>query len=223
MKKETKSTDTTPYEKARKEWSQRMGDARSQAKNWQLMGFLCLGLLILFLLLFIIAESKQRTYVYVAQVGPDQATRMIALPQSLRASSAQQAYFVGNFITDVMSLPLDPVVARQNWFAAYGMTDGEAVSQLTDYAQRTSPFLHLGTLTRSVQITDFNKVSDQSIQFEWTVTTYDNQGQVQQQTPYSGIFTLAKAPLPTTQDALLKNPFGLKIIYFSLNNEGSSS
>ncbi len=222
-KKDTAKIEKTPYEKARTEWSDRMGDARTQARNWQLTGFLSLALLVLFLILFIVAESRQKNYVYVAQVGPDQSTHMVALPQTLHASSAVQAYFVGNFITDIMSLPLDPVVARQNWFSAYSMADGQAITQLTHYAQTANPFAHLGSLTSSVQITDFNKVSDQSIQFEWTVTTYDNQGQVQQQIPYSGIFTLAKGPVPATQDALLQNPFGLKIIYFSLNSEGSPS
>jgi type IV secretory pathway TrbF-like protein len=214
--------DASPYEKAHQEWSDRLGNARTQAKNWQSFGLISLVLLILFLIAFIVLVSSKKTYVYVAQVAPNQSTQMVRLPQTLTATSVQQAYFVGQFITKIMSLPLDPVIARQNWFDAYAMSSNTATAQLTAYAQSTSPFAHLGQLTQAVQIQRFNAVSDHSLQFQWTVDTYDNQGQLQSEVAYSGIFTLASTSVPSDETSILKNPFGLKIVYFSINKEAAS-
>jgi type IV secretory pathway TrbF-like protein len=213
----------TAYEKAYIEWSARIGDARTQAQNWQRIAVLSLIVLVLFLIVFISVVSMKKTYVYVAQASPNQETTLIQLPQSLKASSAQQAYFVSQFINDIMSLPLDPVLARQNWFNAFDFVSNQAIAQLTNYAQSTNPLQQLGQATKSVEINNFNAVSDQSIRFTWTVTTYNNQGQVTNQITQSGIFTISQTDIPDDQDELLKNPFGLKISYFSINNEGSSS
>ncbi len=219
----TNTDNLTAYEKAYLEWSARIGDARTQAQNWQKIAVLSLIVLILFLLAFIVVIDMKKTYVYVAQANPDHTTTLVQLPQSLKASSAQQAYFVNQFITDIMSLPLDPVIARQNWFNAFDFVSNQAISQLTSYAQGANPLQQLGQITKAVQINNFNVVSDQSIRFTWTVTTYNNQGQIQNQITQSGIFTVSQTDIPDDQTELLKNPFGLKISYFSINNEGSSS
>ena len=212
----------TAYEKAYVEWSLRIGDARTQAQNWQRIAFLSLAVLILFLLVFIAVIDMKKTYVYVAEVTPGQQVNLVKLPQNLKANSTIQAYFVNQFITDIMSLPIDPVIARQNWFDAFDFVSGQAITQLTQYAQSTNPLQQLGQMTKSVQINDFNVVSNQSMRFTWTVITYNNQGLVQSQTVQSGVFTVAQSAKPEDQAGLFKNPFGLKITYFSINNEGSS-
>ncbi|MCX7122110.1 MAG: type IV secretion system protein [Gammaproteobacteria bacterium] len=222
-KNQPASNNLTPYEQAYLEWSARIGDARTQAQNWQKIGILSLIVLILFLLLFMGFFSMKKTYVYVAQVTPNQETQLIHLPQTLKTTSAEQAYFINQFITNIMSLPIDPVIARQNWFNAFDFVSGQAVAQLTQYAQNTNPLQSLGQTTKSVQINNFNVVSDQSIRFTWTVTSYNNQGQTQNQITQSGIFTITQGSPPGNQVELLKNPFGLKITFFSINNEGSSS
>ena len=223
IKKITPSKENlTAYEKAYIEWSSRIGDARTQAQNWQKIAFLSLGVLVLFLVVFIAVVDMKKTYVYVSQVMPNQEVNMVRLPQSLKANSVVQAYFVNQFITDIMSLPIDPVIARQNWFNAFDFVSGQAVTQLTQYAQNSNPLQQLGQVTRSVQINNFDVVSNQSLRFTWTVVTYNNQGQVENQVVQSGIFTVGQSVIPEDQTELFKNPFGLKIVYFSINNEGSS-
>ncbi len=220
MTKQIENKNLTPYEKAYLEWSARLGQTRTQLRNWQIAGLLSILMAVLLLIsLFIVIESE-KTYVYVAQVGPDEAVvNKVSLPQSLSPTQAQESYFVGQFINNIMSLPLDPVIARQNWFNAYDMVGGEASSQLTNLAQNSNPFSNLGTQTTAVNVSSISAVSDQSIQATWTTTTYNDQGAVQQQATYNGVFTLAKGPTPLTTAALLKNPFGLKITYFTINNE----
>lgn len=210
----------TPYEKAYIEWSDRLGQTRLQLKTWRLAALLSLLLALVLAVVLVMMTSKQSTYVYVAEVRPGETVaNKVSLPALFSPTEAQQAYFIGQFINNIMSLPLDPVIARQNWFDAYTMVSGEAQSQLTAFAQSLDPFSALGTETKSVQINAINSVSDRSIQASWTTTTYNSQGAVQDQATYDGVFTLMQGRLPDTTAQLLKNPFGLKIIYFSINRE----
>ncbi len=211
----------TPYEAAYLEWSDRIGQTRIQLKNWRLAAILSMLLAVGLLIVLIAVISMQKTYVFVAEVRPNEtAVNRIELPQHLVPTQAEESYFVGQFIDNIMSLPLDPVVARQNWFDAYNMATGQALTQLTQFAQTSNPFNSLGNITTSVQISSLNAVSDQSIQATWTTTTYDTSGNVQNQETYTGVFTFMQGQEPTTVNELLQNPFGLKISYFSINQEG---
>lgn len=225
MKLRNKNDDTTtdhdsPYLKAQEEWATRIGNAKSQLLNWQIIALGSVIISVLLLIAIVIISGKQKEYVYVAEVGPNQSVvNTVSIDQKITASQAQKAYFVSEFINEIMSLPLDPVVARNNWFSAYQKVTGTAVGQLTTFAQASNPFDNLGTMTSAVQINSFNAQSDNSIQVTWTQTTYDNQGQVNKKAMYSGLFTLQQGPTPTDVKSVLQNPFGLKITYFSLNNE----
>lgn len=213
--------DMTPYEAAYLEWSNRIGETKNQLRSWRIIALvsMLIALLLIFILAIVVAEQK--TYVYVAEVRPNETTvNKIQLPQHFNANQAQEAYFVGKFINNITSLPLDPVVARQNWFDAYAMASGQALSQLTAFAQANDPLDNLGVETRSIQINSINPVSADSIQASWTTTTYNNEGVVQDQNTYNGVFTLIQGVKPNTTTGLLKNPFGLKITYFSINREG---
>ncbi len=209
------------YEHAHQEWSERIGNAQKQLKSWRIAAICSMLLALLLLITLMIALSMQKTFVYVAEIRPGEtAVNKVLLPQRLMPTQAEESYFVGQFITNTMSLPLDPVLARQNWFDAYNMASGQALTQLTAFAQTSDPFDHLGNETKSVQIQSINAVSAQSIQATWTTITYDTQGNIQDQTTYNGVFSFIQADQPTTLTALLKNPFGLKITYFSINKEG---
>lgn len=210
------------YDQAYLEWSNRLGNAITQAKNWQRIGLLSLVLCFLLLIALILFMSTQKTEVYVAEVKPNQTVQYIKMPQTLTPTEGEELYFIGQFIQNIMSLPLDPVIAKQNWLTAYAMTDGSAKTQLNTYAQKTNPLAWLGKHTQAVEIGQTHIVSPHSIQFQWTVNIYNENGSLQNTEAYSGVFTLARTPFPTTQADLLRNPFGLKIVYFTLNKEASS-
>lgn len=221
MTKQNYQKNETPYEKAYIEWADRIGQTRAQLKNWRLVAVLSMLLTLLLLIVLMMVMSAQKTYVYVAEIRPNETVgNKVLLPERFNATQAQESYFIGQFINNIMTLPLDPVVARQNWFDAYNMVSGEAIAQLTSFAQANDPFTNLGAETKSVQINSINAVSDQSIQVTWSTTTYNSQGVVQDQATYNGVFTLSHGPNPTTTSELLKNPFGLKVSYFSINREG---
>ncbi len=217
----TEKNRPTPYEAAYLEWSNRIGETKGQLRTWRIFALVSMLIALLLIVALTIVVAAQKTYVYVAEVRPDETTiNKVLLPQRFSANQAQETYFVGQFINNIMSLPLDPVVARQNWFDAYSMSTNQALAQLTTFAQANDPLNNLGVETKSVQINSVNPVSEHSIQATWTTTTYNNSGVVQDQSVYNGVFTLAQGELPKTTKDLLRNPFGLKITYFSINREG---
>jgi type IV secretion system protein TrbF len=101
----------SPYEKAQGEWSARIGNAKSQVFNWQMIALGSVIVSILLLIALIIISGKQKEYVYVAQVAPNEnVVNTVSLSQRITPTQAQKAYFVAQFINQIMTLPLDPVV-----------------------------------------------------------------------------------------------------------------
>ncbi len=210
------------YQKAYMDWSMRIGTSKLQAKNWRLACMLSLVLLVLLVIAMIAVLGLQKSYVYVAEVQPqDNIVNVRSLDQPYVPTQAQEEYFVAQFIENMMQLPLDPVILRNNWLKAYSVVQGNAQGQLNQYvqSQNPSPFALVGKRTQTVAITQFNAVSDSSYEFNWRVTTYDNNGKLSGQTLYNGIFTVVQGVPPSNEQELLNNPLGLRIEYFSISNE----
>lgn len=216
------ANESTPYTRAQEEWASRIGSAKTQLINWQIIGLGSIITTIILLVALLIIMNKHQEYVYIAQVQPNEnVVNTVSLNKQLSPTMAQKAYFVGEFINNIMNIPLDPVVARNNWVNAYSQVNGQAISQLTSFAQSINPLANLGNQTSSVQINNFNAISDNSLQFSWIQITYNSQGQVIKQVMYNGLFTLQQSDPPKDVQGVLTNPFGLKIVYFSMNSEGS--
>jgi len=200
---------STSYQKAFDEWSERLGSARAQARHWQ---WACLGsfLIVLILLLAIIVLlATQKNYVYVAEVKPQEnVVSVVNAKVPYVPSLAEKEHFVSTFIQSIMSLPLDPVVARDQWLDAYADVTGAAVQQLNAYAQANDPFTQMGLYTKTVEFKNYHPLSQNSYEFTWTQTTYDREGQTDHTTLYNGIFTLVSGATPKNTAELLKKSFG---------------
>jgi type IV secretory pathway TrbF-like protein len=211
------------YQHALEEWSVRIGQAKSQARNWQ---WACLASLLIVILLIVAITfllSVQKTYVYVAEVKPQEnIVNVKPATVSYSPSQMQQEYFIARFIKLIMTLSLDPVVVRDHWMTAYSFVDGGAMEQLNAYAKKNDPFSDLGRMTKTVKIKNFHPLSPNSFNFTWTQTTYDMKGNIKSTVVYNGIFTLVTDKTPATTDSLLENPLGLKIAYFTFSVEGRS-
>lgn len=212
---------TEAYERAALEWSERVGSARVQAKNWRLACMLSLVLVILMLVAMIVLINVQKTYVYVAEVRPQEnIINVKSADQTYVPTQAQEEFFVARFIKQIMTLPLDPVVARENWLMAYSVVQGKAVDQLNTYARGNDPFKNIGNYTKSVEIRNFHPIGNHSYEFEWLQTVYDDKGAVKETTLFDGLFTVVIGQKPQNVQEMLANPLGLKIAYFTFTNEG---
>jgi type IV secretion system protein VirB5 len=204
------SEPDTPFARAGQLWDERIGSARSQARNWRRMAF---GALLLSggLTGGLVWQSTQsRITPYVVEV--DHLGEPLAVSPAeveYQPTDAQISWHLAHFIGDVRSISLDPVLMRSNWLEAYDFVTRRGAQALDDYARAANPFAHIGDQTISVQVTSVVRASDRSFQVKWLETVYDHGAQTGT-SHWTAILTVIDKP-PSTAYALRKNPLGLYI------------
>ena len=87
--------------------------------------------------------------------------------EAYRPTDAQIAYHLSHFLRDVRSVPIDPIVLRENWLEAYDYATDRAAMTLNEYARIKDPFAHVGQTSVSAEITSVVRASDHSFQLRW--------------------------------------------------------
>lgn len=200
----------TPYQKAGQVWDERIGSARVQARNWRIIA---LGLLTLCFASSgaLFWRSLQSTVTpYVVEVDETGAVRALGpAAASWQPSDAQIAHHLANFIDQVRSLSVDPVVVRQNWLKAYDYATDKAALTLSEYARENDPFADIGRRSRSVEVISVIRVSETSFQARWIEKTFEH-GALTGAKRYTGLFTLIHQP-PRDTARLRANPLGIYV------------
>ncbi|MEM9243054.1 MAG: conjugal transfer protein TrbF [Pseudomonadota bacterium] len=225
FKEETKGyqgkTDIeTPYQHAKQLWDQRIGNAQVQARNWRFAAIINGILAIVLVGALVFAVRQIKPHLFIAQVtSSGQVVNVEPLRAAYTPSETQQQYFLAHFVTLIRSVPLDPVVARQNWSDAYHFLSERGAMILTNYWKNNSPISLLGKQTVTVEINSVNPISPNTFSVNWTETIINLAGQQTSQKKYTGVFTIAILP-PTTQQQILQNPLGLYITDFHFSLQG---
>ncbi len=213
---------STPYQVAGQLWDDRIGSARTQARNWRLMSFGCLVLAVGMAggLLWQAGQSTVTPYVVeVDQHGQVKAIGPAA--EAYRPTDAQIAYALVRFVQNVRALSTDPVVVRQSWLDAYDYTTDRGGAALNDYARTADPFAKVGKISAAVEVTSVVRASDSSFQIRWIERRYEN-GQFAGTDRWTGILTIILQP-PRTEDRLRKNPLGIYVNGINWSRELASS
>ena len=200
----------TPYQVAQQLWDERIGSARVQAANWRRMAFGSLGLAFLVAAGLVWYSGRSTITPYVVEV--DRTGQVLGVGPAVEAyhpHAAEIAYFLSRFIEDVRSVPLDPVVLRQNWLEAYDYVTPRGAEVLNAYARAENPFAAVGRRSVTVQVRSIVRVSGSSYQVQWTEQSYDN-GALVSTDRWTGILTIV---IHTPHDvvSLRKNPLGIYI------------
>lgn len=128
------------YQKAYEEWENRIGNAKKQARNWMAASIFILLICVLLLVAIIIEANRQQTYVYVAEVKPNESiVNVQPASQGYLPTDAQKIAFVGEFIKNITEVPLDPVVLNKQWQIALLSVSGRAEDQLKQVYQALNP------------------------------------------------------------------------------------
>lgn len=206
----TTPAPVTPYQAAQQLWDERIGSSRVQAKNWRLMAFAVLGLAGTAVAALIWQAGRSTITPYVIEVDRQGEARAIGpATASYHPTDAQIEYHLEHFIRNVRSLPLDPIVLRQQWLEAYDYTtDREAVA-LNAYARANDPFGRIGHSTVSVEVSTVVRASPNSFQVRWIERSYVD-GALSSTERWTAILTVF---LQTPEDAvrLRKNPLGIYV------------
>jgi type IV secretion system protein TrbF len=210
----------TPYQRAQQEWDERIGSARVQAKNWRLVALLLIGVVVILAAGLIYQSAKSTVTPYVVEVGSDGLVQAVgpAVRSNYTPTRAVFNFFLGQFVTFVRSLPLDPVVAKNQWLSAYAYLRQGAANTLNEIALKEKPFEKIGQETVSVQIKNVVPLSPDSYQVRWQEITYSKEGVSNGNRNMTGLFTVEVLP-PTDEKRLKANPLGLYIKQFSWAQE----
>jgi len=201
---------TTPYQKAAQVWDERIGSARTQARNWRLMAFGSLALMSVLSSALIWQSLQSRITPYVIEIDKLGEIRTVGeATATFEPSDAQVAYHLAAFIKRVRAVSIDPVVVRQQWLAAYDFTTDRAALVLNEYARENDPFKDIGKRSIAVEVTSVVRASDDSFQIKWIERHYMN-GTFQKVERYTAILTVV-FQMPATVTALTKNPLGLYV------------
>jgi type IV secretion system protein TrbF len=206
----------TPYQRAGQVWDERIGSARVQAKNWRLAFFSALALNGVLAGGLVWRSARGTITPWVVEVDRlGQAQAVAPAAADYRPADPQIAsWHLARFITQVRSIPADPVVLRQNWLDAYNLdaynyvTDKGALA-LNDYARTNDPFSRLGKMQVSVEVASVIRGSDDSFRVEWVERRYvDNALAATER--WSAILTVVMQT-PADADRLKKNPLGVYV------------
>lgn len=200
----------TPYQKAGQIWDERIGSARTQARNWRLIALGLLGLSFATSGALVWRSLQSSVTPYVVEIDETGVVRSIG-PATDRytPTDAQIAHHLANFIDNVRSLSVDPVVVRQNWLRAYDYATDKAALTLSEYARENDPFADIGRKSRAVEVVSVVRVSDTSFQARWIEKTYEN-GALTGAKRFTGLFTLIR-DTPRDAATLRANPLGLYV------------
>jgi len=210
----------TPYMKAKAEWDNRIGTARVQAFNWRLcaLGSIFLSIILAFGLIY--QSTKSMVVPYVVQVNSEGLAQAVgpARQANYVPQEREIKYFLGQFVQKARSIPLDPVVAKQNWLSVYAFLLPSAAGKMNEIVKQENPLGKVGNETVQVEVNVIVKMSENTYQIRWREDVFAKEGALKESSRMTGIFTVSLRT-PKTEKEVLMNPLGLYIKDFSWSKE----
>ncbi len=110
---------------------------------------------------------------YVVEVDTNGSVRAIGpATENFIPSDAQITHQLADFISNVRSVSIDPVVLRQNWLEAYSFATDQAAITLNAYATENDPFADIGQRSVTVDVASIVRSSNDSFEIRWRETSY---------------------------------------------------
>jgi type IV secretion system protein VirB5 len=201
---------STPYQAAGQVWDERIGSARVQARNWQRMA-LCSCLVSVALGCGLVWQSTRiKITPFIVEIDSQGEVKGVGpVTDHYQPTDAQIAHALERFIRDVRSIPIDPVVLRENWLEAYDFTTQRGAMSLNEFARANDPFANVGQTSIAIEVTSVVRASENSFQVRWIERKYAN-GAPSVTERWTAILTLVMTP-PRDEARLRKNPLGVYV------------
>ena len=129
-------------------------------------------------------------------------------------TNAQIAFFLARFVSNVRSLPLDPIVARANLTDALGYVRDYGIRTLSEYARHTDSIAKAGLQVVAVDVVSVVRASPGSFEIRWKEETHDS-GKIVRAERFTGV---AEVGFKRPTDAL-RNPLGLYVNAFNWSRD----
>jgi type IV secretory pathway TrbF-like protein len=209
----------TPYQRASQAWDDRLGSARTQAKNWRVSSLLShLALCGALGIIAYQAMHKDALLVRYVEFNPDATVRAVVTPQILyQPTKAAMAERVRKFVILSRGLDINPVTVRKQWLEElYKWVTPRGANLLNEFARERNPFDQVGKVFISVDVQRVLPLSETTFDVRWTETTYEIRGPKKGMQAFSGIYGV-EVKIPKTEKALQDNALGLFIDTFAVS------
>lgn len=212
---------SSPYQRAKHAWDERIGSARVQAYNWRLVAFVTLGLLSLSLVGNIYLGSQSKVISHVVELKPTGETEVLGSAHSLSAQANSNAvkFFISRFIMLAREIPADAVLLKRNMQKLFQLVSMQGKSLLSEKFSEISPAKEFQEKNRALKIASVLAVSEGMYQVDWFEAEYDKNGKKVAEYPMRGTFKIAWLE-PKNSEQLQENPLGIFIDYFSWTRLG---
>jgi type IV secretion system protein VirB5 len=202
--------ESTPYQRAAQVWDERMGLTLAHARNWRRLAFANLALATFLGAGWWTQASQSAVKPFVVEVASwGQTQKITPINDRYDPTDAQVGYALAEWIRDVRSKSIDPIVIRQNWLKAYDLVTPKAASFLNAWAQTHDPFAQAGQEAVSVEVLNVVRRSERTFDLQWRETRYVN-GQQAGQERWRALIT-TKQQAPKTEAELMKDPLGIRV------------
>ncbi len=206
----TAAPESTPYQRAGQVWDDRMGLSIAHARNWRRIALANLALAAFLGAGWWVQADRAVVRPFVVEVSDwGQTQKTTALDGRYEPTEAQIGYALAQWIRDVRSKSIDPIVIRQNWLRAYDLLTPKASAFLNDWAQSNDPFAQAGREAVTVEVLNVVRRSGRTFDLQWRETRFVN-GQQAGAARWRALITVAHQP-PRNEAELMRNPLGLKI------------
>jgi type IV secretion system protein TrbF len=200
----------SPFQRAGQIWDERMGLTLAHARAWRRI-----ALANLVLAAFLGAgwwRQAERALVepFVVEVSRyGEPQKITPLRGRYEPTSAQTAHTLANWVRDVRSRSIDPIVVRANLMRAFDLTTPKASGFLSAWAKANDPFAQAGREAIHVEVLNVVPRSARTFDLQWREKRYVN-GQLTANERWRALITVTIQP-PRTETELMKNPLGIRI------------
>lgn len=210
---------STPFNRAKQEWDDRMGSLVVSAKNWRLSSIILSLTLFSCVMLLYKQSNKPPIKPMIVEVNSEtgkvnQIIDVSAIPFS--PSHGIKKHFMWLWVKRIRSLPRDLVLVNNQLEEMYYFVSDKAKNKLSQLINSNHPFIRFSEgETVSVDFVSMHQMTDNSYYFQWKETTYLS-GKVRKVEMWSSTLTVDVKP-PKDEKTLMINPAGIWIDDFSFS------
>jgi len=198
------------YEKAMEVWDEHLKAAQIQVARWRWAAVGSMTTAFFLVLTFMMRISQSQVIPYVVSVESLGTVHGVGyVGQSYQPPDALISYFIAQFIEDVRSLSVDPVVVHAKWRQAYHYVTDRGARMLNYYANKADQFSKIGIRATVVEMLFVVRVTPNSFKVRWRERSYEKQELLLAE-QFTGAITIVfkDSELP---ERLRENPLGLYI------------
>jgi len=205
----------SPYARANEEWNDRQGRLVKNAANWRKAFFATLVFAGASVGGLVYESTRLSIEPYFVEVNRSTGeVHVVGTVNQIKYSptDAEATYFLRQWVQWVRSVPLDPVLVKQNWMKAYRLMRQSSANTLNDWARTDQRLGAVGRETVSVEILSAVPIANsKSYQVRWHEVVRNAEGGIKDQYNMTATFTV-DMQVPRDEKTLAVNPIGLYIV-----------